>query len=129
MGAIMSAVGRALGLGGASASEEAHAMMVVFNLLEIVQEWPTLKDNKAKLLKWFDVLELELAAANSGYLIGRMLCYTDYFCYPPLVSRFAHLSEDDSALFPKVGAYIAMMKDLLAVSREKLVAKGYPMDP
>ena len=31
--AIMNTVGQALGLGGASASEEAHAMMVMFNLL------------------------------------------------------------------------------------------------
>ena len=44
------------------------------------------------------------------------------------MSRFAFLSEDDRTLFPQVGAYIAMMKDLLAVSREKLVAKGYPME-
>ena len=49
--------------------------------------------------------------------------------YPPLVSRFAFLSDDERTLFPQVGAYIAMMQDLLAVSREKLVAKGYPMDP
>ena len=129
MAAIMCAVGRVLGLGGASAAEEARAMMVTLNANQLVQEWPTLKENKARLLKWFDVLELELAVAKSGYLVGRMLCYTDYFCYPPLVSRFAFLSEDDRTLFPQVGAYIAMMKDLLAVSREKLVAKGYPMDP
>lgn len=129
MAAIMCMVGRALGLGGESAGEEARAMMVTLNANQLVQEWPTLKDNKARLLKWFDVLELELAVAKSGYLVGKMLCYTDYFCYPPLVSRFAFLSEDDRTLFPQVGAYIAMMKDLLAVSREKLVAKGYPMDP
>ena len=63
MPAIMCAVGRVLGLGGASATEEARAMMVTLNASQLVQEWPTLKENKARLLKWFDVLELELAVA------------------------------------------------------------------
>ena len=38
-------------------------MMVALNASQLVQEWPTLKEHKARLLKWFDVLELELAVA------------------------------------------------------------------
>ena len=48
MAAIMCAVGRVLGLAGASAAEEARAMMVTLNANQLVQEWPTLKENMTR---------------------------------------------------------------------------------
>ena len=125
--AIMSTLGRALDLGGVSAHDESHCQMVMMNVQDIVGEWARLRENKGRMLKWFDVLEQELATANSGYLVGRRLTYADYFAYPALCPRFEELGEADRELFPKLGNFMEMMKDLLRVSKEKLVAKGYPV--
>eukprot|EP00307_Rebecca_sp_RCC1486_P010231 CAMPEP_0119406640 /NCGR_PEP_ID=MMETSP1335-20130426/890_1 /TAXON_ID=259385 /ORGANISM="Chrysoculter rhomboideus, Strain RCC1486" /LENGTH=200 /DNA_ID=CAMNT_0007430727 /DNA_START=1 /DNA_END=603 /DNA_ORIENTATION=+ len=134
--AIMQTVGKALGLGGTSPAEEAHTMMIVLNMQDILGEWEKgstpLKQNPERIKKWFGVLEKQLAVAGSGFLVGKGVTYADFFCYPSLVSRYNHLESLDGvekAEFPKIGAYIEHMKALLAPSREKLVAKGYPMDP
>eukprot|EP00966_Prymnesium_polylepis_P123287 2850548-Prymnesium_polylepis.1 len=80
------------------------------------------------------VLEAELSASASGYLVGAGPTYADFFCYPSLVSRFDWLDESPDGFpkktdFPKLDAYVANMKALLAGARVTLVEKGYPMDP
>lgn len=112
-------------------------MMVTLNMQDVLSEWrsgnPPLMANPPRITKWFSVFERQLATAGGGFMIaGATPTFADFHCYPSLVSRLDHLDTVegvDKEQFPLLCAYVERMKALLAPTREKLVAKGYPMDP
>jgi len=132
--AINSTLGKRLGLYPEGIADQAHALQVAFNAVdlsgEVVQcktkpEVVELCAEGARGDKWLKNLESILSLAGTGFVVGGKLTYADFAVYNVIKSCSSY--GDVLGRFPKMVAHQAMVSDLPKV--KAFNEKGIPVLP